>query len=172
MHSVVVVYSRTGNTLKVAKVLAGMLGAELVQIGCGRRYDGAFGFLRGVVDSVLRRDPPIEVADVTAGPDDLVVIAAPMWAGRAAAPLTSFLARRPKSAGRVALVLTHGGSDPGKAFDEVERQVGAPLLARLAIREADVKADRFADGLAEFVRRVRNRVEDRLGVRWSWRHAA
>lgn len=172
MRAVVVVYSRGGNTLKVAEALAGSLGAKIAEIRCGRRYDGAFGLLRCVVDSVMRLRPAIEVAETAAGPNDLMVVAAPIWVGRTAAPLMAFLAGRPKSAGRVALVLTHGGSDPSRAFDEVERQVGEPLVARLAIREADVKADRFSGGLAEFVRRTTARVEDRLAVRWSWGRAA
>jgi hypothetical protein len=172
MRSVVVVYSRSGNTLKVAQALADRLGAEIVEIDCGRRYDGPFGFLRGVIDSVMRRSPPIEVAEAAAGPYDLTVVAAPIWAGRAAAPLMAFLARRPKGAGRVALLLTHGGSDPCNVFDEVERQVGTPLVARLAIREADVKGNRFAAGLAEFVRRATARVEDRLATRWRRLEAA
>jgi hypothetical protein len=165
MRSVIVVYSRSGNTLKVAKALAGTLGAEIVEIRSLRTYRGAFGLLRAGMDSFMRRNPPIEVDEAATGPHDLTVVAAPIWAGRAAAPLMAFLARRRKLHGRVALVLTHGGSDPCQAFDEVERQVGAPLVARLAIREADVKGDDFSAGLAEFVRRVTARVEDRLAAR-------
>lgn len=171
MQTVIVVYSRTGNTLKVAKALAGTLGAEIAEIRCQRNYNGAIGFLRGVLNSVMRRKPPIDVAQISAQPHDLMVVAGPIWAGRAAPPLTAFLAGRPKLPGRVALLLTHGGSNPAKAFAEVETLVGAPLAARLALKEADIKGDRFSTPLADFARKATGEVESHLIGRGATRAA-
>lgn len=162
MHAVIVVYSRTGNTLKVAKALAGTLGAEIAEIRCRRNYEGAVGFLRGALDSLWRRKPPIEVAAAAAKPHDLVVLAGPIWTGRAAPPLMAFLAGRPKLPGRVALLLTHGGSDPAKAFAEVEALVGMPLAARLALKQADINEDRFTASLADFAGKVASEMEAHL----------
>ncbi|TIO77189.1 hypothetical protein [Mesorhizobium sp.] len=158
----IVVYSRTGNTLKVAKALAGTLGAEIAVIRCQRNYEGAIGFLRGVVDSVMRHKPLIDVAQFAAQPHDLMVIAGPIWAGRAAAPVMAFLAGRPKLPGRVALLLTHGGSNPAKALAEVEALVSGPLAARLALKEADIKGDRFSAPLGDFARKAMGEVESHL----------
>jgi hypothetical protein len=114
------------------------------------------------VDSVMRRKPPVDVVQVSAEPHDLMVIAGPIWAGRAAAPLMTFLATRPKLPDRVALLLTHGGSSPAKALAEVETLVGAPLAARLTLKEADIKGDRFSAPLADFARKATGEVESHL----------
>jgi hypothetical protein len=100
-----------------------------------------------------------------------VVIAGPIWAGRAAAPLMAFLAGRPKLPGRVALLLTHGGSNPAKVFAEVETILGAPLAAGLALKEADIKGDRFSAPLADFARTAMADVESHL-IGGSATHAA
>lgn len=162
MHAAVVVYSRSGNSLKVAKALAATLGAEVVEIDCGRSYAGAIGFVRGIVDSLRRRKPPIELSRNLAKQHDLVVIAGPIWAGRPAAPLMSFLASRPQLPARVALVLTHGGSKADKAFAEIEAMVGRPPAARVALKEADIRRDRFSAALADFARRATGEVESHL----------
>ncbi|BAV50905.1 Uncharacterized protein MLTONO_6003 [Mesorhizobium loti] len=154
MQTVIVVYSRTGNTLKVAKALAGMIGAEIAEIRCQRSYEGPIGFVRGVVDSIMRRNPSINVAQVAAQPHDLMVIAGPIWAGRAAAPLMTFLAGRPKLPERVALLLTRGGTNSAKAVAEIETIVGGPLASKLALKEADIKGNRFSAPLADFARKA------------------
>ena len=151
MQTLIVTYSRTGTTMRAVQALADLLGAEIAQIHC-RRYVGRLGAVLAVFDSLLRRRPSIEVRQIAKAPE-LMVLAAPVWVGRVAAPLVAFLAKGPKLPARVALLLTHQGSDPTKAFAEVEALIGRPAAARLALKEADVKADNISEGLAEFARK-------------------
>jgi hypothetical protein len=150
MRSLIVYYSRTGSTRKVAQALAGMLGADLAEVSCDRYAPGFFGYLRAGYGSIKERLPAIEVPPVVEQPYDLVLIGAPMWVGRPAPPIRAILTMRKWPLARSALFLTHIGSPPDRALAEMERYLGAPAEARLAVRAADIQGDRLGDVLRPF----------------------
>lgn len=156
MRSIVVFYSRSGNTARVAGTLAENLGAEVFEISCSRYGKGAMGYLRAGYDSMSDYLPPIATAPGALAPTDLLVVAGPVWGGRPAAPLRAFLKRHPRLPLHVAAVLTHGGSAlPDAAFSEIEGLARAPLDARLPIRDLDVANDRYGERIRELAQQVR-----------------
>ncbi len=85
MRTVILVYSRRGRSLAMARLLSAKCGAEIREINCPR-YDGPLGRLRVWGDIITRRLPEISVTpDI--GPADLLIVGAPVWAGQLAAPL-------------------------------------------------------------------------------------
>ncbi|MDA0188611.1 MAG: hypothetical protein O3C59_14155 [Proteobacteria bacterium] len=85
MRTVILVYSRSGRSLAMARLLSAQCGAEIREIKCPR-YEGPLGRLRVWGDIVAKRLPEISVApDI--GPADLLIVGAPVWAGQLAAPL-------------------------------------------------------------------------------------
>lgn len=154
MTARIVVYSLTGTTRSVGRMLADRLGGELSEIRCDRYRPGAFGFARGILDSLLALRPPVEGPRLGPG-DDLLVIGAPVWAGRPAPPLRSWLAGRPALPARIGLFVTAGGSGSAGALEEMRRLLGGrPVAATLALREAEVRAGTPA-GLEAFVAELR-----------------
>lgn len=155
MRALVVYYSRTDTTRKAAQSLAEMLGADIAEIRCDRYTLGALGYMRAAFDSVRGARPAVQVPAAADAVYDLVVIAAPIWAGYPAAPMRSFLAGRKPHRGRVAVLLTHLGSPPDKAFALLDAELGRPADTTLALRQSDIQDGKASTELHEFVDRLK-----------------
>ena len=149
MKSLVVYYSRTGNTRKVAQAIAGVLKADVEEIVDLKDRAGVKGYLLAGRDAMRKEETPIEPIkhDVTAY--DLVVVGTPVWAFTMAAPVRSFLVGPGSSARRMAFFCTMGGSGANRAFREMQAAGGREPNATLALTERAVAAG-SADQIAAF----------------------
>lgn len=152
--ALIVYYSRTGTTRKLAVALAAALSADIIEIQCGRYGSGIFRYLRAGYDSLKGNLPPIETShEVTAG-YDLALIGAPIWTSHPALPLRAFLARKPPLPARLGLFLTHGGHSPSeKAVGEVEALLGHPVEAALSLKSSEVGDGNLTVAIDGFVER-------------------
>jgi len=139
MRCLVVYYSLTGNTRKVAHDLAKALGADVLEVRSPRYRRGPISFLRGVIDSRRGRTPPIEAAKTTPETYDLVLAAAPTWAWRAAPPIRAWLGQHRGRIKRAAFVLTCGGACPPSALKEMAELAGAAPEASLVLKAREIK---------------------------------
>ncbi len=155
MKSLVLHYSRTGTTAKVANALGTALAARVEQIRCPRYRAGWFRYLIAGYDSVKGRLPPIDVPDLSVKDYDLILLGAPIWTSYPALPLRSFLAQEPDLPARIALFLTYGGhSPPDKAVEFLSDILPIPLEASLTIPHDEVVADRYSDAIDAFVAKL------------------
>ncbi len=122
MKTLVIFYSRTGTTRKVAKAISKALKSDIKEIFPKREFKGFFGFFRGGFEAVMRKTPKIKPLKKLEY--DLVVIGSPVWAGNMASPVRTFLTKqKPK---KVAFFATSGG-DIGKTFSEMQKISKKPI---------------------------------------------
>lgn len=150
-------FSRSGSTESAARALARRLDADAEPILTQVSYDGAGGFLRGVWDSLWRKAPPVQI-----GADParyrLVVVAAPVWAGKAAAPVRAFLHRHgPRCRSVAALCLSGSGGAYPEAFAEMEDLAGSPLVATLSLSQQKALSSDVGPILDAFAHELRGR---------------
>lgn len=157
MRALVIYYSRTDTTRQVALNFAEMLGGDTAEIRCDRYGAGGLGYIRAAFDSVRGAQPIIEVPASADAARDLVVIAAPLWTGYPAVPVRTFLAARKPFPGRVALLLTHLGSPPDKAFTMLEADLAHPAEAKLALRQSDIQSGKALAELRGLAERLKRR---------------
>lgn len=137
--TLVIVYSYTGTSRRLADLLCSRMDWPLAEVVERRPRAGASGAVRCVIDSLLRRRPAVDYR----GPDpagfDSVVLIAPIWAQRLAAPMRSFVAAHGASLPRVALLTVMGGRGAPHALAEVSELLGRapPLWAAFTQREVD-----------------------------------
>lgn len=87
MKAAVISYSLTGNNDALAKRVAEAFGADHIKITeQKRRTNGTIIF-----DMMLSRTPKVQPAADISDPYDLLVLVGPVWLGRAASPLRSYL---------------------------------------------------------------------------------
>jgi len=138
-RTLIVVYSNTGTSRRLAALLSSQLGWPVGDIVEARSRAGTGGMLRCVADSLLRRRPAIAYQ----GPDpagfDAVVLVAPIWVGQLAGPMRSFVTERRQTLPRAAVISVMGGKGGENAFAEVGHLLGKPplLAAAFSAREID-----------------------------------
>lgn len=155
MKTLIVTYSRTGMTRKLARAVADILRADSTEIRCERYRTGFVRYLRAGFDSVRGNLPPIDVSAVQYQDYDLVLLAAPVWTSYPALPLRAFLNLKPDLPERVGLILTHGGHSPvEKAVAHVQALLPRPLCGTLCVNQEQVQVGDFSTVLEAFVDRL------------------
>jgi flavodoxin len=150
MRVLVIFYSRTGNTRRVAEAIAERLKADIEEIRDVKSRSGVLGFLRSGYEALAGRLPKIQ--QVSRSPDeyDLVLIGSPVWVGRLSSPMRAYLAIYGRSIKQTAFFCTCK-SDEGRVFKEMEAFSKKPI-ATLCIREKEVKSGEYIKKIEEFVK--------------------
>lgn len=159
MHTrcpLVVYYSRTGHTKDLADEIAAHASTEIApQLVPRDRPDADWPFASLVLAALLRRPTPIAPIAPDPARAPLVVVASPVWMGRATPPIRAFLATHGRGILRLGFALSAGRCGPETAFRDMAALAGKPPVARLCIDDADRlsgarerKVQAFAEELA------------------------
>lgn len=156
MRTLVAFHSMTGNTRKVGQLLASALNADVAEIVCPAYRRGPFGALRQAWDIFTGASPVIEVAS-SPGDYDLVVAGGPVWAGRPAPPLRSFVVRYLRDQ-RVVLFLTCNGTSerfpPERALRELTTLLPGPPVASRLFRESLIASSDIEKDVRDFAETI------------------
>ena len=127
----VVCYSYTGTTRRLAQLLCSHHGWPLGEIVEEHPRSGAVGTLRCVLDSLLRRHPAVRYEGPDPADFHTVVLLSPVWMYRLAGPMRSFVARHREALRHVAVILTMGAGGASNAVAEIAHVLGhGPILVR------------------------------------------
>ena len=122
MKKLVVYYSRTGNTKFVAEKIADQLDAETCEVIDKKSRKGKLVFLTGGYAALREKLTKIEV-NKTIADYDFIVIGSPVWAGKIAPAIRTFLVQNDFSDKQVALFVTLGGDKPEKALKNMKKAI-------------------------------------------------
>jgi len=147
-------YSWTGNTAKVADLIAGTLSADIEEIQDVKPRGGLFAFAAAVVASVLQKSPPILPPTRNANDYDVVILGSPVWASNMATPMRSYLMRENPRIKRVALFCTLGGSGGKDALARMAALCGRTPLADLIVDRSSLASDIWRNSAESFARQV------------------
>jgi hypothetical protein len=136
----IVFYSRSGYTRRGAQALAQESHADIEEIRPLRDYPGPRGIARAIFDTLLRRQPALEPLRHCPADYQTVLIGTPVWAGRIAPPVRSFVATYAAGCRRLAAFCTMGGKDGGTVLDALSALAGKPLAWRTALSDAEIDA--------------------------------
>ena len=164
MKKVLVVYfSRSGHTEKVACAMAKTLDADIEWIEDATRRSGILGYLRSGYEAGRRRLPKIAPPKHDLHAYDLVVVGTPVWNMNVSSPVRAFLVRNRKDLPRVAFFCTCGGRGGERAFREMSAACGKSPTDVLVLREADFSRD-WAGDVERFAREVRAVLEPKAAA--------
>jgi flavodoxin len=112
LKSLVVYYTRTGNARFVAETIAAEIGADVEEVIDLKKRTGALAYLSGGSDA--RRGKETEIAPTKKVPSDydLIIVGTPIWAGRPAPAITTYLKKNDLSDKKIAVFFTQGGKKP------------------------------------------------------------
>ena len=151
MSALVVYFSRTGTTRKVAETIARSLGADLEAIHESKDRLGLRGYLRSAFDATLSRWVPIDAIGRDPTRYDLVVVGTPVWGWSLSAPVRAFLSNHAGRLPKVAFFVTEGGGGDRRVFGQMAQVVGADPVATLALVQRDVERGAATRAIQSFV---------------------
>ncbi len=152
MKSLVVYYSRTNITKKLAENIASKINADLEEIIPKVNYNGKIGYARGGKDAITEKIIDLEPLSKDPQDYDIVYLGAPVWASKAANPLITYIKQNEGKFSNVKLFATAGGSGFESTFKQLEEYTKVKPQATLALTTKEVKKDLFEDKLAEFLK--------------------
>ena len=144
----VVYFSRTGTTKRIAQMLARALDADIEPIVDHTRRGGIIGYLRSAYEATFGHLVTVEPAIRDPWTYDLVVVGTPIWNQAVSSPVRSYLERHEFH--RVAFFCTCGGRAGDRVFAQMAEAAGCEPVATLVLRERDAVApavERFAAAL-------------------------
>ena len=142
MKSLVVYYSRTGNTKLIGDEVAAALGADVEELKDGKNRGGLLGFIMCGREALKKE--PVDLKPLAHDPADyaMVVVGSPIWAGSICAPVRTFLAQHHGRLNRVAWFCTSGAVDPemaAKGFQAMTEESGLTPAATLGMGRQNIK---------------------------------
>jgi len=154
--ALVVWYSRSGATERVARAIAEGLGCDLEQIVDRRDRGGLLGFMATARDAMTGSPADIEEPENAPSERQLVVIGTPVWTFTVSSPVRAYLSRQRGRLPRVAFFLTAMGIGAQRTFGAMAELCGKDAVATLALRRRHVVKGRQAERVAEFVGRLQS----------------
>ena len=154
MRTLVVFYSLTGTTRRVAQALATSLDADLEEIQCSSYRPGFRGFWRAGMASWRSRLPEVGPSSRRAADYDLVVVGGPVWAWNACTPVRAYLMREAARLPAVAFFVTVGGVGFQNALATMAALARRKPIATLVLQEQDFKRGEDRAAIASFAARL------------------
>ncbi|WP_420993734.1 flavodoxin family protein [Cupriavidus sp. 30B13] len=150
----IVYYSRTGTARQVAEDLAAVTGWPLAEVGDLASRAGLSGDVRCVIDNLLQRHVGYRYAGPAPAECRRLVIVAPVWIGKLAAPMRSFLRDRAPLACETSVICVMARQGAFNAAEEIARLGKTPPAPVLALRQSDVVSGTAQQALRTFADQV------------------
>jgi flavodoxin len=154
----VVYYSNTGYTKKLAREIAKNLNCDIEEIKTTSLYSGFFGYQRALFHALFKREPKIKNLKHALADYNLVIVGGPVWAGSISGPVRSFLTNNKEHIKNIAVFLTQGGHfGKTQSFKQMELASGQKALAHLALTDRELIDEAFKQKLSSFIYEIQGK---------------
>jgi len=154
----VVYYSLTGNTERVAQDLAARLDADLERIEDEKNRKGLFGYLGAALDS--KRERSARITDIRKYPSEygLTIVGTPVWVWKVTPAVRAYLRMVRGRLNDVAFFITSGNTDAEKVVPAMEGLAGRKAIAFAGFNERELKTEALYDQkISAFLKELQSR---------------
>jgi flavodoxin len=138
MRSLVVYYSRTGNSKFVAEKVASELGADIEEIVDLKKRRGWLGFIIAGYDATRGKNTIIEKTQRLPMNYDLIVVGTPVWNSRLAPAIRTYLQENDLAQKKIALFCTNEGRGSEKTLAMMKSLIpNGDIVGELGITKTD-----------------------------------
>lgn len=151
MKTLILFYSRTGTTKKVAEKLAPMLGADIEEISDNINRAGVSGYLISGRDAAFKKLTKINSISHNISDYDLVIIGTPVWAWTMSSPIRTLITEQGDKVKQVAFFCTQGGEGNQGALPDMAKLINKKPLSTLSLLTKKVVKDQIEEDLNNFI---------------------
>lgn len=153
MKYLVVYYSQTGTTERVAQYIAQEASAQCIRIADRKNRKGILGYFLNGMDGTLKRTTVIDHPPINLSTFDVIFFGTPLWVSVTPA-MRTFMVKHAGSVKNCVFFCTMGGSGGRQAFEDMENILHKKPLGTLEIRSDEVKDGTYRDSVREFIRSI------------------
>lgn len=146
-----VYYSRTGNTRRLALAIARELQCDIEEIRETRTRLGVAEFIKSCFEALWGHHAQIEAVQHDPKSYDLIVIGTPVWTASVSTPVRGYLRAHGQDFRDVAFFATMGHRGSRGAFVEMQKLLGKKPLACCAVTAGQIAAGAFTPRVTQFV---------------------
>jgi len=147
----IVYYSRTGITRKVAEALAIKINATVEEIKDTFDRSGAKGYLLAGRDATFKNLTMLETSHVKPQDFDLVIVGTPVWSWTMSVAIRTYLTEQKSKFKKVAFFCTMGSNGDKRTFIEMTGIVNQLPIATMALKTKQVFTDNYENEIQQFV---------------------
>jgi flavodoxin len=152
----VVYYSRTGNTERVAKDVAAALNADIEKLIDKKNRKGLFAFFGSGRDAMKKRKTELEPTIKNPADYDLVILGTPVWAWNITPALRTYMDANRDKFKNTAYIITSGGTEAEKIIPSCEELTGKKAKAFAGFKEKELNNDAvYKEKLAKFIEELK-----------------
>jgi menaquinone-dependent protoporphyrinogen IX oxidase len=157
----IVYYSRSGTTRKVAEALSAALHCDTEEIVETRSRSGPLGYVRSLLEA-RRRRPSATVARANKDPSryDLIIVGTPVWAWSVSPPVRAYMMANRTRFAAVAFFCTLGASGSDSTFAQMKELAGKAPRGCLFLTAREVASRRHEAKLMAFVKVIAGPAAD------------
>ncbi|MBD3359522.1 MAG: hypothetical protein GF365_02340 [Candidatus Buchananbacteria bacterium] len=152
MKSIVIFYSRTGNTKFVAEQIATNLESDLRPLIDKKDRSGPWGWIWAGFDAIRKKKTQIEEFNFEPGKYNVIFIGCPNWAGQMPPALRTFLEDVDLNNRKVVLFCTQDDMGAEKVFNNLRLLCqGANIVAEKSFKKVLKNKDEVRQAVREWL---------------------
>lgn len=155
MKTLVVFYSRTGNTRKVAEEVTKVLRCDTEEIMDTKKRAGILHYLSSGREAMKEKLTELEEPKNDPSKYDLVIIGTPVWGGKMSVPVRTYIHLKKDGFKKVAFFYTAGGQND-KIFPDMGKTCGKSPVATLGLSSAEIKKGDSSGKIKEFLIKLKD----------------
>ncbi len=158
MKPLVVFYSRTGTTKKVASVISDNLNGTLEEIVDTVDRSGISGYAAAREDALLKRNTVIKEIHNDPALFDLIVIGTPVWLHTVSNPIRTYISQNKDKFKTVAFFCTQDVAGSESTFQEMSRLCEKLPISSLQLTANEVASGEFITSVGQFIDELLARI--------------
>jgi len=150
MKSLVVFFTRTGNTKRVAEELATKLKADIEELSDLKNRSGIVGWLRAGKGGASGKSTEIKAVKSDVLKYDLVLLGTPVWAGNVCPAVRAFIEQNKSEMKKVAFFSSQKSAEEQRVFGEMEKVCGKKPVGKLIVHSSELSSGILSEKVAKF----------------------
>lgn len=154
MKTLLVYYSRTGNTKKIAVAISEALNCDIEEIVDKDKRSGIIGYIKSVYHASRGKIAVIEEPKYELSQYELVIVGTPVWAGKMAVPVKAYLNKNMDKIPLLACFCTCGGRGIESTIDDIAGYTNINPMASFGLKSPQMKDGSYKNTVEKFVQEV------------------
>jgi flavodoxin len=156
MKALIVYYSRTGRTKKIADTIQSALNCKIERIEDSKNREGIIGWLTAGREAGRKSTTKIKNVQYNPSDYDVIVIGSPTWNGYVSVPIRTYIQQYQEDLKHVALFST-GDVDKRNAIDDMKEMLKKRVFTSMhLIRKEEIDNNKYHIKVEAFVEKIKS----------------